>query len=373
MKTIAVLRANPKDVGFGKILETLSKEFKVECYIWDRTRDFNPIVDNENISYKRCIVYAGYYSFYTFLKMILFEVWLFLKLIVAKIDYIHAIDLDTGFAGLIVARLRGKSFIYQCLDPYYSILPTHWPKFLGKIARRIENMVISQADTFIITDLLRMPQHEGANPRTVVEIANVPILNQREIEYDHDRNEFVVGYIGALAKGRNLLTIIDAVGELNDEGVRLIIGGFGPIGQSVEKSSKKYSNVTYIGSVPYLLMNSEVLRIEGTFALLLYISDPANEGQKWVSPNKLFESMALGKPIIVGEGTLVADRVSDIGNGIVIKYGSKEELKRAILRFKNNPQLIKEMGEKGKSEFEKNWRPEIMVRRLLEAYRKLIK
>lgn len=373
MKTIAVLRANPKDTGFGKVLKTLSKEFKVECYIWDRNRDFKPIVENENISYRRCAVYAGYYNFYTFFKLILFEVWLFSRLIFAKIDYIHAIDLDTGFAGLIVARLRGKSFIYQCLDPYYAILPPQWPKVLGNIARSIENIVISKAEIFIITDLLRMPQHEGAKPKQIVEIANVPMLNQQAAEYNHDRNEFVIGYIGALAEGRNLLTIIDAVGELDNEGVSLVIGGFGPIGHGVDESSKKYRNVTYIGSVPYLPMNSEVLKIERTFDLFVYISNPENEGQRWVSPNKLFEGMALGKPIIVGEGTLVADRVSDIGNGIVVKYGSKEELKRAILRFKNNPQLVKEMGEKGKSEFEKNWRPEIMEKRLIEAYRALIK
>ncbi|MDP2276750.1 MAG: glycosyltransferase, partial [Nitrospirota bacterium] len=336
MKTIAVLRANPKDAGIGKILKTLSNEYMVDCYIWDRQGDYQPVFEHKNLKYKRCMIRAGFYSAGTLLKMLLFEAWLFIKLIMARLDYIHAVDLDTGLVGLCVAKLKRKPFVYHCLDPYYAILPARWPKILGRIARRIENMVISNADVFIITDMLRMPQHEGATPRHVVEILNVPILNSEEISNKRNVGEFVVGYIGALAEGRNLITIVEAIGELADEGVSMVIGGFGPIEYEVKTHTNKYSNIKYIGFVPY----PKVLEIERKFDLFVYISDPEDESQRWVSPNKLFEGMALGKPIIVGEGTLVADRVSDIGNGIVIKYGSKEELQKAILRFKNNPHLI---------------------------------
>ena len=368
MKTIAVLRGNSRDASIVNVLKTLSNEYMVDCYTWDRQGDYSAVFEHKNLKYRRCMIRAGFYGAGTLLKMLLFEVWLFFKLIMARLDYIHAVDLDTGLIGLCVAKLKRKPFIYHCLDPYYAILPARWPNILGRIARRIENMVISKADVFIITDMLRMPQHEGATPRHIVEILNVPLLNSEEIPGKRNAGEFVVGYIGALAEGRNLITIVEAIGELADEGVSMVIGGFGPVEHEVKAYAKKYNNVKYIGFVPY----TKVLDIERTFNLFVYISDVENESQRWVSPNKLFEGMALGKPIIVGEGTLVADRVSDIGNGIVVKYGSKEELKRAILRFKNNPQLIKEMGEKGKSEFEKNWRPEIMEKRLLEAYREFI-
>ncbi len=367
MKTVAVLRAFPKDATWGKVLETLSREFKVECYIWDRQRDYKPIIENDNISYLRCRVRAGFYNLSTFFNMLLFEIWLFYKLLFARLDFIHAIDLGTGFVGLCIAKLRRKCFVYHCIDPYYVILPSHWPKFLGNIARRIENFVISQADTFIITDLLRMPQHKGATPKTVIEIANGPMLDQLTPDNIPGSGQFVVGYIGALIEGRNLLTVVDAIGELDNDGVTMVIGGFGPIEHSVEERSMKYRNIRFIGEVP----NREVMRIEGTFALFVYICDPENEGHKWVSPNKLFESMALKKPIIVAKGTLVAKRVDSIGNGLSVQYGSKDELKKAILRLKNNPQLIREMGEKGKNEFEENWRPEIMEERLKECYTKL--
>ncbi len=369
MKTIAVLRGNSRDASIVKVLKTLSNEYMVACYTWDRQGDCQPVFEHKNLKYKRCMIRAGFYSAGTLLKMLLFEIWLFFKLIMARLDYIHAVDLDTGLIGLCVAKLRRKPFVYHCLDPYYSILPAQWPKILGVIAKSIENIVISRADIFIITDVLRMPQHEGAAPRHVVEIVNVPSLNLKKIPDRQNTGEFVVGYIGALAEGRNLITIVEAIGELADEGVSMVIGGFGPVEHEVKAYAKKYNNIKYIGFVPY----SKVLEIERTFDLFVYISDPDNESQKWVSPNKLFEGMALGKPIIVGEGTLAAERVSKIGNGLTVKYDSKEELKKAVIYLKTNPFLMLEMGEKGKNEFEKNWRPEIMEKRLLEAYREISK
>lgn len=313
--------------------------------------------------YIRCGIRAGYYNLSTFLRLFLFEVWLLGKLLSARIDCIHAIDLDTGFVGLCAAKLRGKSFVYQCLDPYYTVLPKGWPTFLASIARWLENFIITHADVFIITDLLRMSQHEGAKPKRVMEIANVPFLDVSRFSGTH-HDGFVVGYIGSLAEGRSLTTVIEAAGELKSHGVRLVIGGFGPLADVIGKAACKYDNVMYTGWVTF----EHLFELEGGFDLFLYVTDKNNVAHRWVSPNKLFESMAFGKPIIVGEGTLAAARVAATGNGMAVPYGYRQELKKAILMFKDNPGLTLEMGAKGKSEFERNWRPEVMEKRLLEAY-----
>lgn len=368
MKKIALLRANPKDAGMLKILASLSKEFKVECFVWDRQGDYRPKIENENVTYKRCKISAGFHNMSTLLKLFLFDIWLFINLLFSKVDCIHAIDLDTGLAGLCATKLRAKFFVYQCLDPYYAALPENWPKFLARLAKKLENIVISHADIFIITDFLRMPQHEGSRPKQIIEIANVPYLDISQIR-GSKVDGFVTGYIGSLIEGRNLTTIIEAIGEIKDQGVKLIIGGFGPLEDKIKEIARKYENITYTSWIPY----EKLLEIESSFDIFIHITDKENEGQKWVSPNKLFESMAFSKPIIVGEGTLAAKRVASIGNGVAVQYNSKEELKNAILKFKNNPNIIQEMGEKGKNEFENNWSPEIMERRLLEAYGKLLR
>jgi len=297
--------------------------------------------------------------------LISFDIWLFLNLIMSKTDYIHAIDLDTGIVGLLVAKIKNVPFVYQCLDPYYANLPAKWPKMLGDIACRLESWLISTSDLFIITDCLRMPQHLGAKPKRIMEFANVPYNFPAMQKNVHEG--YLVGYIGSLIEGRNLFNIINVVGELNSYGIRLIIGGFGPLESEIKSESMKYDNVSYIGWVQY----DEVLKLENTFDVIIHTTDPNNENQKWVSPNKLFESMALGKPIIVSEGTLSAERVRIAGCGLVIKYGSKEELKEAFLKLKNDHGLTEKLGRCGREEHSKKWNWSIMEKKLLDAYQRV--
>jgi glycosyltransferase involved in cell wall biosynthesis len=363
IERVAVLRSTPKDAAFGKVLTALLTRYAVDCYIWDRQRDFVPMIQHPNLRYHRCTVRAGYYSVGTLFKLVLFELWLFFKLLFAKVQYIHALELDAGVIGLCIAKLRRKPLIYHCLDPYSSHLPLHWPQFLAGWAKRLENLVISAADLFVITDRLRMPQHAGAHPTRVVEFPNVPYIDVSGLQKPPG-GAFVVGYIGTLMEGRNLLTIVEAVGELADQGVRLVIGGYGHLERAVAERARHYHNVSYTGWIPY----PEVLRLESSFDVFVYTIDPKRESQRWASPNKLFESMALGRPMIVAKGTLAAERVSAIGNGVMVNYGSKDELQSAIMQLKNDVTRVQEMGEKGRREFTSNWSWEIMEKRLLDAY-----
>ncbi|MEJ2033798.1 MAG: glycosyltransferase [Deltaproteobacteria bacterium] len=368
MKTIAVLRSNPKDAALIRLVRSLGKAGQVDCYLWDRQGDFQPAWADDRVRYIKCTIRAGFYDLRILFKLVRFQGWLFWKLLTSGCDVIHAIDLDTGLPGMLAARLRRKKFVYQCLDPYYAMLPANWPRFLAAFARWLENRLISAADLFIITDLLRMPQHAGAKPRQVVEVANVPNLPQLSPP-PSPAGVFTVGYLGSLIEGRNLLTVIEACGELEKYGVRLIIGSFGPLEAWVEAHTKGRQNVFFRKWIPSY---EKMLEEEAGFDLFFHITDPANNSQKWVSPNKLFEAMAFGKAIIVGKDTLAARRVEAFGNGVAVSYGSKEELQQTILRFRNDPDLAREMGEKGRAEFQRHWRPETMEQRLLEAYSLLL-
>lgn len=369
MKRVALIRSNPKDFAYGRILIILSKQYAIDCFLWDRQGDHSPFIQNENINYHKCKLKGGFYDFYTLVKVFMFDLWLFWKLIFARFQYIHAIDLDTGVIGLLMSKIKRKPFIYHCLDPYYANLPSSWPPFIGKWAKWLENIVISKADIFVITDKLRIVQHVGANPKRILEFANVPPFPETELQQNgrEDGGGFVVGYIGSLIEGRNLVEIVETVGELQDSGIEMVIGGFGPLEEEIARRAKKRKNISFVGWIPY----TDVLKTENSFDVFLHTTDPGSESQKWVSPAKLFESMALGKPIVVSKDTLAAQRVALIGNGIAVEYGSKSALRDAILELKSDPGKTMQLGRRGKEEFERAWTHEIMERRLLDAYREL--
>jgi glycosyltransferase involved in cell wall biosynthesis len=351
-----------------RVVRALADEYQVVCFLWDRKGDFQPPFIHQNVIYRLFTARGGYHNMRTFLKIPFFNLWLLWRLLFAQIDLIHAIDLDTGIAGFIAARLRGKKFVYQCLDPYYAALPKNWPRFLAGLARRIENFVISRSDLFIITDILRMPQHEGAYPKKLVEIANVPIIDV-ELAVTAKEECFVVGYIGTLAEGRNLTVIIEAVGELVEEGVRLIIGGFGPLEDQLRELAGRYENVSFTSWVPY----KKLLELERMFDVFILTIDARFENVYWgsASPNKLFESMAFGRPIIVDSETLTVKKVKSFGNGLAIRYGMKDELKEAIRYLKDNPLIAQEMGERGRSIYLREFNMKVMSDRLLKAYGEL--
>ena len=364
---IVLTRSNPKDAALQKLAKTLSQLGRVDCYIWDRQNDFKPAISNEMVHYRHFRLKAGFYSLGTLCKLLLFQIWLFFNLLVARAEIIHAIDLDTGLPAFFAAKLSKKKLIYHCLDPYYAALPPRWPSYFARLARWTENKVISAADAFVITDHLRLSQHEGAFPRQTVEVANVPVLSPGfSLTVRHEG--FKVGYLGSLISGRNLMILIDACGELAPHGIRLIIGSFGPLEAEIEAYARRWSNVTYRHWMPY----DQVLLEESGMDVIVHMTDPDSPSQKWVSPNKLYEAMALAKPIIVAKNTLAAQRVELFGNGLIVDYGSKEELQSALLRLASYPDYAKGLGCNGREEFERNWRPEIMEERLVSLYRGLI-
>ena len=366
MKTVALLRGYPKDATYLRSVRSLAGEYRVICFLWDRQGDFRPPIIHPNITYRLCKTYAGYHDLTTFLKIPLFNLWLLWQLLSARIDRIHAIDLDTGIAGFIAALLKRKKFVYQCIDPYYAALPKNWPHFLARLAMGIENFVITHSDLFVITDMLRMPQHKGAQPKQVVEFANVMPLQLPHAAGERIGN-FVVGYIGSLNEGRNLFTLIEAASELKEEGVTLVVGGFGKLETKVQEQSERFENVTFIPWVTY----ERLLELESGFDVLAIVYDKNDAAHRWASPNKFFEGMALGKPVIVGEGTIAEQRMMTLGNGLAVPYGSKEELIQAILHLKQHPEQARQMGERGTDLFLREYNLDVMSDRLLKAYGKL--
>lgn len=368
MKRIAVLRGNPKDAAYQRVLQALVVNHEVSCLVWDRQGDFTPGVEHQHLDYQIFGLRAGFHDLTTLLKIIFFNLWLLWRLLRNRADCIHAIDLDTGAVGLLAARLTGARFVYHCLDPYYAALPAHWPKFLAATARWIENRVISSADLFVITDRLRLPQHQGATPKKLVEFANVPHLEIHTLPKT-EHQSFVIGYIGSLGEGRDLLNLVDAVAELATEDVKLVIGGFGPLAGVIHDRAAKRPNMTFLPWVPY----AQLLVMEADFDLFVLVLDSNVESVRWgaANPNKLFEAMAFAKPIVVGAGTLTEERVRLFGNGIAVPYGDKTALQEAIRFFRDHPDQAKTMGEAGRLAFERDWTPQIMTERLIAAYREV--
>jgi glycosyltransferase involved in cell wall biosynthesis len=363
---VVVLRTNPRDSSLARLLTLLVERYRTQAVVWDRTDDYRCPVDSADLEVVRSTRGGEYYRLSTVVTVMTLQPWFLWRILRARPRLVHAMDLDTGVVGLLAARLLGVPFVYQCLDPYDASLPPAWPRPLARAVHRVENVVIDAADLFVITDEKRLAQHEGARPRAVVELPNVPMLDLEPQPWSGD--DLVVAYIGSLIPHRSLALLVDTVGSMADENVRLVLGGFGALEEDLRRRAGRYPNVDFLGPVPY----EQTLEVLGHADVLVQLGDPDHPALRWVSPNKVFESMALGRPVVVADGTLAAERALEAGHGLAVRFGDSDDLRRALGRLRDDKDLARTMGAAGRRSFEDRWSPRVVAKTVQTAYDALV-
>jgi glycosyltransferase involved in cell wall biosynthesis len=138
--------------------------------------------------------------------------------------------------------------------------------------------------------------------------------------------------------------------------------------RELRKITEKAANIEmHLQAVPY----EEIMRQSINADLLFALYDPSIPNNKYASPNKLFEAMMCGKPIIVSEGTSMAKIVEKYASGLVVPCDDIDAIKEAVLRLKNDPRLRQMLGKNGKEAFDSFYNWNIMEKRLLDVYDKL--
>ncbi|NHA69161.1 glycosyltransferase [Phycicoccus flavus] len=360
---VVVLRTNPKDSSLPRLLTILTARHRTLALVWDRTADYRCPVASPRLRVDANRRRGEYYRLSTVITVASLQPWLLWRALRARPRVVHAMDLDTGVVGLLAARLLRVPFVYQCLDPYDAHLPAGWPPVVARLVHRVENAVVTAADLFVVTDLGRMPQHDGSQPRRVVELANVPMrpADPRPVGED---DGLVVGYVGSLVPHRALDVLVDVVGSLADDGVRLVLGGFGPLEAELRRQAACHSNVSFLGWVP----DDEIMSVMAAFDVFAVVEDPDHLAYRWTSPNKVFESMALGRPVLVAEGTLGAERGVEAGHGVTVRYGDPADLRATLLDLRDDPARRAALGRAGHAAFTARWSPDRLTEQVLAAY-----
>ena len=102
-------------------------------------------------------------------------------------------------------------------------------------------------------------------------------------------------------------------------------------------------NVTIIDWVPFEKVHSYI--DASSVCLLPYSSTPNTEAS---SPNKLFQYMYMGKPVVVSSCKSLKRYAHETGGGIVFQAGDSADLSCAIVQLKDEA-IRAELGNKGRS------------------------
>ncbi len=370
-KRIVIIRSNPVNPDSRVEKEAMTfvgGGYSVHILCWDREANHSPKCDKLHVSdmeipITRLGFKASYGEGFKNIKSYLkfqFAIRKWLKNHRDEYDIVHACDFDTAFfSNKLVLRLK-KRFVFDIFDFLYGDPKT----FFQRIIKKSQLNIINRAHLTIICTDDRVRQIAGSNPKRLVVVHNSPSSRQLSLNADTHRNKterIKVCYVGILQDGRLLREIGHYFSKHKE--VELHIGGFGYLEKYFTDLSSQNENIKFYGKLPY----AQTLELENSCDIMLAIYDPAVENHRFAAPNKFYESLFLGKPVIMVKGTGMSDVVESNGIGAVIDFsesGFSEGIKTLLSSRKEWEGLSKRMKELYKNEY--SW--DIMEERLLSAY-----
>jgi len=236
---------------------------------------------------------------------------------------IHAADFDTVIPACIISAFCKKRLIYDIYDFYADSRLV--PSALKPLIRDCEIWFMEKADVVIVADESRVDQIRGGKPRRIECIYNTPDINEIELpDQSSDAYAFRVAYVGILSLSRGLEELVDVV--LHHSDWRLDMAGFGLDEPILLTKINHADNIIFHGRISY----SAAMDLYSRANVLVATYDPQIKNHRFSSPNKVFEAMALGKPIIVAKDTGVDKLVGQMSLGEVVEYGDLQSLEKAL-------------------------------------------
>ena len=368
MKHVVFLRSNPidPDPRVEKEAEALyNAGYQVTIVGWDRIGNSKSMEDLGFARAIRVVIPAAYGSGIKNLpKLLSWQLVLFKWLITNNFDIIHSCDFDTVLPAYIISKIKKVKVVYDIFD-YYADMLNNTPEIIKKLIKRIDFFIINHVDAVIIADDSRKEQIRGTSPRYLEVIYNTP-KDIGFIKSIEKHEAYRICFVGMFQPSRGLEDMIELVSRHADW--QLHIAGFGPQEIYIQEKAKKFSNIKFHGKVNY----SRALELSRKADVLFALYDPQIPNHKYSSPNKLFEAMMLGKPIIVSNGSTMAEIVKKTGCGIVVEYGSLLETEKALKDILYKSENAEYFGINARKAYESNYGWPQMEKRLVGLYNRLL-
>lgn len=242
-----------------------------------------------------------------------------------QLNTIHAFDLDTAFPAMVFKRFfkRDIVVIFDVCD-WFSANLYNANFLIRRIFSRMEAYCIKYTNYLILCEPERKAQIPFPIKCPIWIVPNIPSFNDTSFlhideRYQFHNNKITVSYVGGFGDER----FIDELLDVAQQGIiNLLIAGFGNkhiVDRCLNLNSLE--NIRCFGKVKY----SDGLNIMYNSDAIYAMYCTSNPNNVFAAPNKYYECMMLGKPIITTKGTIMESKVERNNIGYTI-IESKEQL-----------------------------------------------
>jgi glycosyltransferase involved in cell wall biosynthesis len=328
-----------------------------------RVKVINVLIDNRQSSIKRM---------WTFFQYALLSSWFALTL---KADVVIASSgpITVGIPGLVARWFRRRKLVFEARDL--------WPegavkmgvlnnKTLIKLAYWFERVCYKNSRAIvglspgIQQDIqLRFPK---ANVHSVTNAANISLFTSPQVYTGVLQPRSYALYFGNIGQVNHSEYLLDAAKLLlknKRDDISILFIGEGQLKEQLKKrvADEKINNVTFLDLMP---KSALVGYVQNSLASVIPLKPiPVFDTS---SPNKLFESMAAGVPVIQTTQGWIKVFIDEHKVGFTVNGDEPQQLANILIELKDNPSLTRETGIRGATVAAKFFDKDYLAANMLE-------
>lgn len=219
---------------------------------------------------------------------------------------------------------------------------------LSGVARQLEMRTYRECDALVcVSETLKelLVRESGVLPEKVVVVPNgvdTDIFDPGRYKPKRLFPGFTIGFVGGLYMWQAVDLLLEALHELRLEGMdlSLVVVGDGIMYETWRAQAQSLgidSNVTFVGRVPWSEVPEYIAGFDVCYTGQVEIQQV---GKMYHSPLKLYEYMAMAKPVIASAFEDAKRMLQEGETGFLFKPSNQEDLKRALTRaYKLKEQL----------------------------------
>ncbi|MEO5376483.1 MAG: glycosyltransferase family 4 protein [Magnetococcus sp. DMHC-6] len=294
------------------------------------------------------------------------------KALALDADIYHFHDPELIPYGLLL-RLQGYRVIYDAHeDVPADILGKKWiPSGLRSLIsftfKLLENFSARRFSAVVGATPFISERFQKIGCRTI-NVNNYPLQNELKLSSQHhtENREPVVCYVGMVSELRGIFSMLEAIDQ---SGVDILLAGPFDHGKLRDQLTQLpgWKRVRELGQISREAVANVMHR--SIAGLVLYLPDPNHNNAQ---PHKLFEYMSSELPVIASDFPLWKRIIEENRCGICVNPEDPKQIAEAILRLKDNPDLVKEMGINGRRAILEKFNWEWEFQKITALYKELV-
>ena len=307
----------------------------------------------------------------------------FIGLSVKNVDVIWGTSppIFQAWTAWLLARLKRVRFLLEIRDlwPAFAIaMKVIRSPVIIALSNWLERFLYRHADQLVVNSPGFIPHIQARGGKNIVLIPNgvdpkmfdPSARGEGTRERLHLSDAFIVTYTGAHGLSNDLEVLLAAARiTAGDPHIVYLLVGDGKEKPALRALADQWrlTNVFFEPPVPKDEMKEVLAAADACIAILKPV-----DLYKTTYPNKVFDYMAAGRPVICAIDGVIREVVESAGAGVYAPPGDPEGLARAVVRLSNDPQGCRDMGMKGRNFVEQYFNRQLIatdMESLLEALR----